>query len=274
MNSIITILDEERVRLEKMLKKIDDFLINAPKGSLKWQNKNGKIYYYQQLMIIEDKKNHSRWKRKYIKKKDISLAQALAQKHYYMEIRGLIENKLNQLKNFLEKFQQNDIEEVYNSLSSERKKMVVPLLFCEEEKIKEWQEEVYEKNRMYPEHLRYETEQGDLVRSKSEVIIANILYQNRKDILYKYERPLKVMENGKVKTIYPDFTILNLHTGKVTYWEHAGRMDDSHYANEFVKKMNLYTINNLFPKDVVVTFETQEISLNISAVKRIVNTLL
>lgn len=78
---------------------------------------------------------------------------------------------------------------------------------------------------MHPENLRYETEQGDLVRSKSEVIIANILYQHRKDILYKYERPLEVMSDGKERNIYPDFTILNIHTGKVTYWEHAGRMD-------------------------------------------------
>ena len=29
---------------------------------------------------------------------------------------------------------------------------------------------------MYPENLRYETEQGDMVRSKSEGIIANMYY--------------------------------------------------------------------------------------------------
>ena len=89
---------------------------------------------------------------------------------------------------------------------------------------------------MYPENLRYETERGDVVRSKSEVIIANILYQNREHILYKYERPLEIVENGRKKTIYPDFTIINKNTGKITYWEHAGRMDDPYYANDFVKK--------------------------------------
>lgn len=124
---------------------------------------------------------------------------------------------------------------------------------------------------MYPENLRYETEQGDVVRSKSEVIIANILYQNRKDILYKYERPLEVMENGRMKTIFPDFTILNRHTGKVTYWEHAGRMDDPHYANEFVRKMNTYIANDLFlGRDVVVTYESQSNALDIKVVKELV----
>ncbi len=138
---------------------------------------------------------------------------------------------LDETKRFMRKCPSNALEEIYDNLSDERKSLVTPIQISVKEKVKQWQAEAYEKNLMYPENLRYETEQGDMVRSKSEVIIANILYRNRKDILYKYEKPLEVMENGRQKTIYPDFTILNKHTGKVTYWEHAGRMDDSHYAS-------------------------------------------
>lgn len=128
---------------------------------------------------------------------------------------------------------------------------------------------------MYPENLRYETEQGDVVRSKSEVIIANILYHNRKDILYKYERPLEVMENGRQKTIYPDFTILNKHTGKVIYWEHAGRIDDSYYANEFARKMNTYIANELLlGRDVVVSLESSSSPLDIKVVKQLVKQII
>ena len=128
---------------------------------------------------------------------------------------------------------------------------------------------------MYPENLRYETEQGDIVRSKSEVIIANILYQNRKDILYKYERPLEVVENGRQKTIYPDFTIINKHTGEITYWEHAGRMDDPNYANEFVRKMNTYIANDLLlGRDVVVSYESLGNPLDIKVVKQLVKQII
>ena len=110
-----------------------------------------------------------------------------------------------------------------------------------------------------------------MVRSKSEVIIANILYHNEKDILYKYERPLEVAENGRQKIIYPDFTILNRHTGRITYWEHAGRIDDPYYANEFVKKMNTYMANDLLiGRDVVVSVETQNTPLDIRVVVRLV----
>lgn len=265
MRNFIKAAREEVLRLENVLKRIDAFSSNAPEGCLKWQNKLGKTYYYHQFM------NDDKWTRKYIKKDEVSLARALAQKHYYGVIRPILEKNLNELKRFLRKCPSGELEEVYDNLSVERKNLVVPVQVSVEERVRQWQAEIYEKNMMYPENLRYETEQGDVVRSKSEVIIANILYQNRKDILYKYERPLEVMENGRMKTIYPDFTILNSHTGKVFYWEHAGRMDDSHYANEFVRKMNTYIANDLLPgRDVVVTYESQGNALDIKVVKQLV----
>lgn len=265
MHNFTKIAKEEVLRLEDTLKRIDAFLSKAPEGCLKWQNKQGKMYYYHQFMNVDN------WTRKYIKKSEVSLAKALAQKHYYGVIRPILRKKLNELKRFLEKCPTDELEKVYDNLSIERRNLVVPIQMGVKEKIRQWQAENYEKNMMYPENLRYETEQGDVVRSKSEVIIANILFQNRKDILYKYERPLEVIENGRKKTNYPDFTILNIHTGKVIYWEHAGRMDDPNYANEFVRKMNTYIANDLLPgRDVVVTYESQNQALDIRVVKQLV----
>ena len=109
-----------------------------------------------------------------------------------------------------------------------------------------------------------------MVRSKSEVIIANILYQHRKEILYKYERPLNITIDGFRKIIYPDFTILKIHTGKLVYWEHAGMMDDPEYANDFVKKSNMYMRSGLFPgEDVFFTYETLGNPLEISIIRQI-----
>ena len=269
MHNFIELAKEEVPQLENALKKIDVFLNHAPEGCLKWQNKKGKTYYYHQYM------KDNKWVRRYIKKNELSLAKKLAQKHYYLSIRPILEKMLDETKRFMRKCPSNALEEIYDNLSDERKSLVTPIQISVKEKVKQWQVEAYEKNLMYPENLRYETEQGDMVRSKSEVIIANILYRNRKDILYKYEKPLEVMENGRQKTIYPDFTILNKHTGKVTYWEHAGRMDDSHYANEFVKKMNTYIDNDLLlGRDVVVSFESLSNPLDIKVVKRLVKQII
>jgi len=140
-----------------------------------------------------------------------------------------------------------------------------------EEKIRRWQEEKYEINTSFAENLRCETEQGEMVRSKSEVIIANILYRHQLDISYKYERPLDVVVGKRIRTIYPDFTILNLHTGKILYWEHAGKMDDPEYADDFVRKVNTYIFNDLLPgRDVVFSYESISNPLEIGVIKKMV----
>lgn len=265
------IAKKEILQLENALERIDMFLSKAPKGCLKWQKKRGKTYYYHQFMVDNEIKKDAKWIRKYIKKSETPLARELAQKHYFGVIRPILEKNLNQLREFLKKCPVGELEEIYDNLSIERKNLVVPVQTSVEEKIRQWKAEVYEKNMMYPETLRYETEQGDMVRSKSEVIIANILYQDQERLLYKYERPLEVIENGRTKTIYPDFTILNIDTGRVMYWEHAGRMDDPYYANDFVRKMNTYVSNNLLPgRDVIITYESQNTPLDIKVVKQLV----
>lgn len=167
------------------------------------------------------------------------------------------------------------MENAFDSLCAERKQLVTPVQLGLEEKRRRWREETYEKNNLFPENLRFETEQGDMVRSKSEVIIANMLYKHRKHILYKYERPLEIMVDGYIKTFYPDFTVFNLDTGKIKYWEHAGRMDDPHYANEFVKKMNIYIQNGLIlGRDIIVSFETYSNPLDINVIKELIRTML
>ena len=283
MLNIIEEAQKEINRLEKMLKGIDMFLSVAPEGYLKWQNKNGKTYYYQQYMqdvpMIADKtmdtENFDKWKRKYIRKRDIGIVAALAQKNYYSSVKPLVQKQLKELKQFVNKYPKENLEEIYEALSVERKRFVKPLQVSVKQKIIQWEAEVYEKNTKYSENLKFETDQGELVRSKSEVIIANLLYQNQNHILYKYERPLEMTIEGRSKIVYPDFTILSKRTGKIIYWEHAGRMDDPYYVNDFVKKMNTYVTNGLLPgKDVILTYETQNNPLEIGVVKRMIKELI
>ena len=61
-----------------------------------------------------------------------------------------------------------------------------------------------------------------MVRSKSEVIIANMLFE--RDIPFSYEVPLRAPD-GTV--VLPDFTI-NLR-GETWYWEHEGMLHDQKY---------------------------------------------
>ena len=230
--------------------------------------RNGDVKSHEEIYDV------NKWERRYIKKEEISLARLLAKKHYYLLVKQIAEKQLDILHQFINKYPSIELEEVYDGLSVERRNLVAPLYTSVKEQIRQWEQEEYEQTTMYSENLKYETEQGEVVRSKSEVILANILYQHQKDILYKYERPLNLTNHGMERTIYPDFTILNKHTGKITYWEHAGRMDDPYYVGDFVRKVNIYATNGLLPgQDVVMTFETQGNPMDIGVVKKLVKSL-
>jgi ATP-dependent DNA helicase RecQ len=97
----------------------------------------------------------------------------------------------------------------------------------------------------------HETLSGDYVRSKSEVIIANIMFQS--GIPYTYELPLTAPDGAY---LLPDFTIAC--KGKIYYWEHLGMLDVEDYEKEWEFKKTLYQRN--FPGQLITTQESSTLS--------------
>lgn len=103
----------------------------------------------------------------------------------------------------------------------------------------------------YEEGRIHQTLSEYMVRSKSEVIIANILFDRGID--FKYEYPL-FAPNG---TFYlPDFTIM--WNGEEWYWEHLGIMNKPEYKKHWKEKEAWY--KKYFPGKVVVTEESGGLS--------------
>ena len=96
--------------------------------------------------------------------------------------------------------------------------------------------------RFLEDGLIHRTENGDLVRSKSEVIIADKLYS--RGIEYAYEQPLR-LPNGRVR--YPDFTISDSATGMTFYWEHLGLLSDPAYRARWERKRAEYLAAGISP---------------------------
>lgn len=118
---------------------------------------------------------------------------------------------------------------------------------------------------LHPEHLIHKAVSGNLVRSKSEILIDMILYQNH--IPFRYECPLQL---GEI-LIYPDFTIKHPVTGKLFYWEHFGRMDDPEYLHKTEQKLNTYIHHGIIPSvHLITTFETKEHPLDPALVESLV----
>lgn len=98
----------------------------------------------------------------------------------------------------------------------------------------------------------HQTENGIWVRSKSEVIIANILF--RSNINFEYEEKL-YYKKGKWKE--PDFTIR--HNGKTLYWEHLGMLGDEKYNQQWQEKKKLYKKMGIYDQ-VIITKESAVLS--------------
>ena len=98
--------------------------------------------------------------------------------------------------------------------------------------------------RFLEEGLIHRTERGDLVRSKSELVIADKLHARGID--YAYEQPL-VLPNGRTR--YPDFTIADDAMGVTFYWEHLGLLDDPGYRARWERKRAEYLACGIAPHD-------------------------
>lgn len=118
-------------------------------------------------------------------------------------------------------------------------------------------------SRNVTQHHRILTLRGELVISKSEMMIADALA--REDIPYEYEKDLLL--DGR--TIKPDFTIY--WKGATYYWEHCGMMDNADYVKSWNRKKERYQRNGIMEgSHLIVTYESQEQVLTETQILRII----
>jgi len=93
-------------------------------------------------------------------------------------------------------------------------------------------------NGWYEESKIHKTKRGDMVRSKSEVIIANELENAGLDWYYENDNQFIEIEGKK---LLPDFVIN--HNGKTYYWEHLGLLNKPRYKKAWEEKEKHYLSN-------------------------------
>lgn len=130
------------------------------------------------------------------------------------------------------------------------------------------------KDRFLEERLIHNTTRGELVRSKSEVIIANLLHAASID--YEYERQLTI--GGAPQDKFPDFTIEDDDTGITYVWEHLGMLGDPGYERRWIEKKRWYRENGILPREegdgpngtLIITRDDPRGGIDSSAIRRLV----
>lgn len=119
------------------------------------------------------------------------------------------------------------------------------------------------------EALIHRTARGEMVRSKSEVIIANALHAAKID--YYYEFPY-ITEEGNGRIYYPDFTIPISIQGRTVYWEHCGYIQDAEYAASWMKKkIRLQEEGILENVNMIVTYDSYHGIIDSQEIQRIIH---
>lgn len=129
------------------------------------------------------------------------------------------------------------------------------------------------------ERLIYLTENGDLVRSKSEWIIADKL--RAAGIKYQYEQPLLL--DGVERL--PDFTIRDDDSDQVWYWEHNGMLSEAGYRSRWERKLAAYLKAGIRPPPIpsnddgrvgtlLTTEEREGTGLDLEAIRRNIDLIL
>ena len=242
-------LIEEQQRLEKIIARAEMENAHMPEGYLRISKHENRCRYYH----CKTDRNGT-----YIPKKNIVLSKQLAQKAYNKSIIEKAEALLEQINKMLEADADEEMKKLYDSLHPDRKKLIIPYEEAWEQKLQKWYEISYQGKEFQEGTPVILTEKGEQVRSKSEKILADYFY--RKNILYKYEKPLYLRGYGMV---YPDFTFLSSKTGQEIYWEHEGMMDKPEYARSAIRKIESYQKNGIYiGEKLILTFETEQNILN------------
>jgi len=90
----------------------------------------------------------------------------------------------------------------------------------------------------FAEHLIHRTLKGHMVRSKSELVIANMLFQMK--IQYEYEKRYEGSISGGI--VLPDFIFADA-AGEPIIWEHLGMLNRSDYRESWERKREWYKKN-------------------------------
>lgn len=257
--------------LEKNLKKVSTELEEAPTGTLVRVTDRGKVKY------LKSDKVDDVYRRKHVDP-DADIVKALARKEYLRIEKEILESDIALIRNIKTRYVEpapenilNRVKKAYDKLpekyffmplsrfSSSGERENKELLF--QEQLIEWSRAEYEQSDYKPEKKIHITSEGVRVRSKSELIIAELLYIQ--DIPFRYEEMLTIAN----RKFAPDFTILR-EDGALVYWEHCGMPNNPAYMASHKDKLSKYEAAGIVPwKNLIITYDEPDGTLNIGIIE-------
>lgn len=252
--SLCSIMQNRREKLVELSEKAAKYIMASPQGRVRIAKKGKSLRFY----LVSDETKET-----YIRKNNRNLAVALMQKEYYKELYEDCTKELKVLDEYLNCIPEDSVTKAWDKLNEYRKQFVIPATESDDDYTNRWINEPYEMKLIGEEVPDYYTDNGEHVRSKSEIIIANLL--KKYNVPYKYEKNIYLERFGRVA---PDFTCLNVRKRKEIKWEHLGMMDNPDYAENSIRKIAAYERNGYrVGENLLLTFESSMNPINVKDVE-------
>ena len=267
-------INNKRKELENLLICAQEKKKSFPEEDLYTRKMSNSIRYM--------KHNPGTGETQYLKKEKADEVRALEEKNYWIKLERTAKEELktlNKVEKILEKT--GDWERVFFDIPMEKRHLIKPY----EAKPIEVSEEQKDRWRMLA--IRYgnrnrkylpktsTTLNGEHVKSKSEIIIADRLKVAGVPYVYEYETVVANEYSGAFEKWYPDFKVLNTRTGKEYYWEHLGMVDKADYFATGMFKLDVFAANDIIVGDnLIVTMETAETPMNTEYIDMIIKKVL
>lgn len=241
-------------KYQEMKQRFQKELVGLPQGKLAAHRAKGKSYYNR----ISGKENL------YLGSEDNEVVQALKKRRFLETAIKNIESNQVLMNEYLKEYCPVKPADVMKTLPKayQTEETFGLADFMDAEK---WEAASYEKSEKRPERLFHRTIKGDLVRSKSEAIIANILYNMK--IPYHYEENLLLGH----ELVAPDFKIAVRSESRFKLLEHCGMMQDPKYRRDFKWKLEHYLLEGYLPwRDIFFTFDDVDGSIDTAAISHMI----
>jgi len=249
--------------LEGLVIKKHEQLMHAPEGRLRSTQMHGKERYYQYLPGESGKGI-------YLPESKMDLAQALAQKSYDERILAAAEGEMKALQKYLGSVPSVMVEDIFESYSDSRQKMIVPIMETDEQFLQRWLNQPSPNVKGRREHPVVITDQGKEVDSKAELVLS--MQFDKKNVPFLQQWPI-VLKNGRV--IYADFKVLNLRTRREFLWEHLGMLGSEEYCRHSLPRLNELIMNGFIPGvNLILTWESEACKLDLRVINTLINTYL
>ena len=266
-----------------MINAVNHYLKQAEQLRAIQKNRANELHEYESVYMKKSGNGHNTYyyvrekdnsTGKYIGREETEAVRCIKESRFIRELNNRLDHNISLFEHLADSIKVTDFEIINQNIPKVYQNCNMRLLKSPDEKAQIWKDNAAMTKLRFdtylPEELNIRTNDGNMVRSKSEAMIYNYLLSV--GVTFAYELPIKM--GGKY--CFPDFILLSEIDYKTEIIiEHQGMLSNQYYRNRFNEKLYNYYCNGFVQGiNIFYTFDDIDGGLDLTPVENIVRTVI